>query len=380
MARTTETYPFASVSPTLRRFFWTQETVQAGKSPTKTDTSWYRESFTDATITFARDRYTGAETDGKPTTMKTIMELTHHTDFTVTLPWRPNGFGAFAQASLCGNKDDTATTITVVPTGTGPTLKQVQTITPGVEGTLTNTFSLVMDSGAKDAARGDQSLLLTYATISSVNVSYGPGGVLMATVTGSAMYPANSYFQTAALAVPGYVPAPTAFTKISSKRIEGYRGSFKFFPHDAANASDYITSRITTGDFTFARDVAAFYTADQALQCPIAFDVGALSVNGNITFRFDNMKDKTAFAEWFFDSPSGTSTYPNEFSWTDGSTPGYGMTFDLYYLKFDLGFSDTATARELSGSWTAYDDETVDSLTTPISLVINTPTSVAMVY
>jgi hypothetical protein len=360
-------FNYKSVNVSSRRLIWAREDDEAGTSPDIDDNVWALESFGDYSFTLASDRYEARETDGKAADLRAWIELTHHVEMSWTVPYRDGGLLQYALAALCGTKDDCGTGMT---NGGGSAV-----ITPGADGTICPTFSIICDTGARTSNKGDNSLLCPQFTVTSIALSANPGSILMGTITGMAMWPVTKYAvncndptQTRGI-VTGGAPSKSAYRRVSTPRTEGWRGSFTLY---SGTGGQKLTERVTSADITIARQVAPFFAADMNHQNPITFDVGPISNSGNITWRFRDVDGQSILWARLFDDElggpaglEGVGVDVHEFKWTcPGPSPQPSIALQFYPMKVDVQFADGGLARELSGTFQAYDDESNEALTT----------------
>jgi hypothetical protein len=365
------------VLPALRRFFWAQEPVTAGTSIAANSASWFLEP-ADIMTALMRERYDAtAEPVGLPVMSIDEIELTHHTEITVSSPMRLGGFHAYALASMMGDVTVCGSADTV--SGAGD--PYLHTIVPGIKGARQNTFSLVHDTGAATAARGDNSLLMTYCTVQSVAMSFVPNQPLMCTTSLMGSFPASAYATALASQVPGKVAAPSAAVGVTpATRALSYQGTF----HVKANAgaTDY-PSAIISGDLTISKPADLFYTSSQNIQSPTDFQSGPFSIVSNLTALFDDIASGSLFLDYLKDQQAGSSANPNTMRWTD--TDAHFLELQFFPAKWDgVTFADGGQSRQLSGTLTAYQayaqaTQSSPILTVPKQLLLSNAVSGAMI-
>lgn len=268
------------------------------------------------------------------------VETTHHAELTIQIGIRPDGFVPYAIASLGG--DITATGATeALATG-------VHTITPGPNGTRTNTFAFWFSPA--DSAN---LFNYVYGVVQSVMIQPDPNGIAVATIKVLCFFPTIE-------GDTNYVALPSGanLVKISSDRAYGYNGTYHV-KNGAGSPADYAGA-IISGSITIQRPADVFNSPNQQSladpQSPYDFIQGPIEAVVQLSLYFTGNGANTAYNDFIRYKTLGGASAQHSVRFTDKSA-NY-IEIDFWPAKWQPGvkLQRQGQALAVSGSLGSYQD------------------------
>lgn len=387
----------AVIIPGQQRVMFSPEDTTYGTPGANT----YLEPVTSITSAIQRQPFTASELTGVPASTFGMIETTHHTTITITTPFRANGLGAWALASMMGSslggaQDQTGVTPGTAPLQTVPALPggtspgtwgnplpnaptwntvsggaiatntipagaQSHYITPNYASNISNTFTIWHDSGDGKFTSGQRGYLqMGAATVESIAFAFTPNTDLVCTITLQANFPkfrgvsgstATANAPTGTV-TPIIAPGNLGST-FSGNRMMGFQGiSNNFNIYSSRNGTGNplkYKNAILGGDLTITRTIEVLEAPYQ--QNPIYFLPGELVTTGTFDLLFDGLGDLNGSggsAGTFEEGQTGMTNFVDASTSSSGSDPTTAFTNSIYqdYLAFkESGYQNgTGTA------------------------------------
>lgn len=372
------------IHPGQQRCIFAIEDASYG-TPSTSTAKTFLEPVTTITTAIQRTPYEANEYIGVPATLFDMIETTHHSTVTISVPWRSNGIAAWALSAMMGSSLGGATDVATTPTG-WPALTGGQVahlITPNNANNVCNTITIwhdAGDGGGSSVFTGVRGLLqMSACTVESIRFTFTPNTAVTAEITLQGNFP---IFRQVASGSTGIQNGPTVTpTKLSgadatykATRMMGFQGQSAYFLiRTSAQNTTVYANKILSADMTITRTVEVIESPYS--QTPTYFLPGPLSVTGTMNMLFDGLGDLTntypvnagsnvntdltlsnsIYQDYLNFKRTGTSANPNELRYIDNDNNGFDFTF--WPIKWtSFGLNTGAQSLQVNAGFTSFND------------------------
>lgn len=374
----TVNYP-TLITPGQQRIVFGQETGNYGVPPS-TATIVYQEPCQSIQTALQRQPYEAHEYVGVAADLFDMIETTHHSQITITTPYRANGIAAWALASIMGSSQSGASDVSGANSGGSATPSAIlaknnggnpdpsfintavkHLITPASLSNNCNTLTVWHDPGDAQFAGNRSWLMMNACTVEHVKLSFTPNTAVMAEIVLTGNFPVwrDTSGTTGVQNAPpaGYNQIGKTPSTLKASRMMGYQAQNFLIKNAQGNA---YTNKILSGEITIQRQVEVIESPYS--QSPTYYLPGPVSIMGTVDMLFDglgsvagssdplasvnaygannapgvtplNPTNSTIYEDYLAFSTMGTSTNVHQITYVDSDY--YGFDIQFYPVKMN---------------------------------------------